>query len=32
MLSAELAEGMLSVELAEVRDGWLWRNGMIDSM
>jgi hypothetical protein len=31
MLSVELAEGMLSVELVEVEDGWLWYNGMIDN-
>jgi hypothetical protein len=28
----ELALGMLSVQLVEVGDGWLWRSGMIDSM
>jgi hypothetical protein len=28
----ELVEGMLFVELAEAVDGWLWRNGRIDSM
>jgi hypothetical protein len=28
----ELLEDMLSVELAEVGDGWLWCSGMIDSM
>jgi hypothetical protein len=32
MLSVELAEGMLSMELAEVGVGWLWSSGMIDSM
>jgi hypothetical protein len=32
MLSVGLAEGMLSVELAEVEGGWLWCSGMIDSM
>jgi hypothetical protein len=32
MLSVEQEEGMLFVELAEVGDGWLWHNGMINSM
>jgi hypothetical protein len=27
----ELTDGMLSVELVEVGDGWLRRSGMIDS-
>jgi hypothetical protein len=27
-----LAEGMLSVELAKVKDDWLWHNGMTGSM
>jgi hypothetical protein len=32
MLSVELAGGMLSVELVRVAVGWLWCNGMTDSM
>jgi hypothetical protein len=28
----ELAKGMLSVRLAKVEGGWLWRSGMIGSM
>jgi hypothetical protein len=32
MLSVELEEGMLSVELAKVVDDWLWHNGRIDNM
>jgi hypothetical protein len=32
MLSVELGEGILFVELANVEGGWLWRNGRIDSM
>jgi hypothetical protein len=28
----EVVEDMLSVELADVVDGWLWHNGRIDSM
>jgi hypothetical protein len=32
MLYVELAEGILSVELAKVVDGWLWHNDRIDNM
>jgi hypothetical protein len=32
MLSVELTEGMLSVELVGVEDVWLWRSDMIDSI
>jgi hypothetical protein len=32
MLSTELAEGLLPMELAKVTGGWLWRNGRIDNM
>jgi hypothetical protein len=32
MQYVELAEGMLSMELVKVADGWLWRNGSIDNM
>jgi hypothetical protein len=32
MLFVALVEGMLSMELVEVVDGWLWCGGMIDSM
>jgi hypothetical protein len=28
----ELADGMLSVELAKAMGGWLWHNGKIDNM
>jgi hypothetical protein len=31
MLFGELEEGMLSVELAKVEGGWLWRNDMTGS-
>jgi hypothetical protein len=31
MLFGELEEGMLSVELAKVGGGWLWRNDMTGS-
>jgi hypothetical protein len=27
-----LTEGMLSMELAKVKDSWLWRSGMIGRM
>jgi hypothetical protein len=32
MLSTELAEGMLSVELVKAVDDWLWHNSRIDNM
>jgi hypothetical protein len=32
MLSVELVEGMLSLELMEVGDDWLWCSGMIDNI
>jgi hypothetical protein len=32
MLSVELTEGMLSMELVGVEDVWLWRSDMIDSI
>jgi hypothetical protein len=32
VLSVELAEGMLSVELVKVVHDWLWHNGRTDSM
>jgi hypothetical protein len=32
MLFVALVEGMLSMELVEVVEGWLWCGGMIDSM
>jgi hypothetical protein len=28
----ELGEGMLYMDLVGTMDGWLWHNGMIDSM
>jgi hypothetical protein len=28
----EMVEGMLSVELLKVGDGWLWRSGMTGNM
>jgi hypothetical protein len=28
----ELGEGMLYMDLVGAMDGWLWHNGMIDSM
>jgi hypothetical protein len=32
MLSMEVGEGMLSMELAKVVDDWMWRSGRIDNM
>jgi hypothetical protein len=32
MLSVEVGEGMLSVELAKIADDWMRRSGRIDNM